>query len=89
MRVLVTGATGRIGKALLSGRPPGMEIEILLDPLDQGDTLVGPGHPRHRLCRHRGGRHLGPVPEKKRSSVGLNHLEQPADDPPWTGPGRT
>ena len=35
MRVLVTGATGRIGKSLLLQRSPDAEIEILLDPLDQ------------------------------------------------------
>ena len=35
MKVLVTGATGRIGKSLLLQRPPDAEVEILLDPLDQ------------------------------------------------------
>jgi len=34
MKVLLTGATGRIGRELIAARPDGITIESLLDPLD-------------------------------------------------------
>ncbi|MFA6471828.1 MAG: SDR family oxidoreductase [Candidatus Latescibacterota bacterium] len=38
MRVLVTGSTGRIGRALLLQRPADIETEVLLDPCEQSDS---------------------------------------------------
>ena len=35
VKVLVTGATGRIGRSLIRQIPSGIDVEILLDPLDQ------------------------------------------------------
>jgi dTDP-4-dehydrorhamnose reductase len=38
MRVLVTGSTGRIGRALLAVKPVEMETEVLLDPNNRTDS---------------------------------------------------
>jgi dTDP-4-dehydrorhamnose reductase len=43
MRVLITGATGRVGRALLANPPEGVETEALLEP-----SITGIGYP----CYH-------------------------------------
>ena len=40
MRVLVTGSSGRIGRALLASPPLDMEAEVLLDSMDQSRTFL-------------------------------------------------
>ncbi len=50
MKVLVTGSTGRIGKALLLHCPPDVELEVLLDPLDQSVPEL-PWY-RVNICHH-------------------------------------